>query len=113
MSKATVTTFAKLNLVLNVFQPERSGGLHPIASIFQTVSLSDQLLITPTQTPGLVLETDHPDLQNPAENLLAKIYTDFQADIPFGLEIRLIKNIPIGGGLGGGTGIESKLPTPI
>ncbi len=104
MSKATITTFAKLNLVLNVFQPEIPGGLHPIASIFQTVSLSDQLLITHTQTPGLVLETDHPDLQNPAENLLAKIYTDFQADIPFGLEIRLIKNIPIGGGLGGGSG---------
>ena len=73
MSKATVTTFAKLNLVLNVFQPEIPGGLHPIASIFQTVSLSDQLLITHTQTPGLVLETDHPDLQNPAENLLAKM----------------------------------------
>ncbi len=104
MSKATVTTFAKLNLVLKVFKPEVPGGLHPLCSVFQTISLSDQLLIAHTETSGLVLETDHPALQDLSENLLSKIYTDFHTKIPFGLQVRLVKNIPIGGGLGGGSG---------
>jgi 4-diphosphocytidyl-2-C-methyl-D-erythritol kinase len=104
MSKAVVTTFAKLNLVLKVFCSETAGGLHPIASLFQTISLSDRLLIQRGLSPGLVLETDHPELQDASQNLIFKIYTDFSNHIPFGLHVRLEKNIPIGGGLGGGSG---------
>jgi len=104
MSKATLTTFAKLNLVLKVFRPEFPGGLHPIASLFQTISLADQLAISTCETPSFFLETNHPDLQDSSQNLLAKIYEDFRSEIPFGLHVRLVKNIPIGGGLGGGSG---------
>lgn len=104
MSKAVLTTYAKLNLVLKVFLSERPGALHPLCSVFQTISLSDQLHIVHTRQPGWVLETDHPGLQDPSGNLLTKIYTDFQAEIPFGMHVRLVKNIPIGGGLGGGSG---------
>jgi len=104
MSKVTVTTFAKLNLILKVFRPEVPGGLHPIASLFQTVSLADQLYIEKSDLRALFLETNHPELQDSAHNLLSKIYDDFKAEIPFGLRVRLEKNIPIGGGLGGGSG---------
>ncbi len=98
-----IPTFAKLNLSLRVFQP-RSDGYHPIDSIFQTVSLADELQITSTPGHGTIhLTTDHPTLPTDRRNHLVRLVEMFQKEIPFHLEVHLIKQIPIGGGLGGGS----------
>ncbi|MFC1538832.1 4-(cytidine 5'-diphospho)-2-C-methyl-D-erythritol kinase [Candidatus Latescibacterota bacterium] len=92
---------AKINLGLKILA-RRDDGYHDLLSIFQTVSLYDELHISLSNNPGFVCE--HPDVPSDsdnlvmkAENLLKKTY-----NIPSAHYI-LKKRIPLGAGLGGGS----------
>ncbi len=98
--KALVYTRAKLNLSLKIFSP-RSDSFHPICSIFQTLSLSDTLTITPLAEKKWMLSSSHPDFPLTESNILTKIYRKFESGLPFGFHIHVEKNIPFGSGLGG------------
>lgn len=95
---------AKINLGLFITE-KRSDGFHNLESIFLPVNVADVLEIIPTnneafsfQTVGIEIDGDTND------NLCVKAYhllkKDF--DIP-GFKSCLLKNIPIGAGLGGGS----------
>ncbi len=100
------TCFAKVNLFLNI-AGKRSDGYHDIQSVFQTVSLFDILEISISDTFHLTVEGKAPGML-PDElrkgNILEKIHGFFQKEysIP-GVSVRLVKNIPVGAGLGGGS----------
>ena len=94
---------AKINLHLKVM-PKRSDGYHPIESIFQTVPLYDDILVKCSgESLGCVVNCDA--MQLPDDNTLTKTYRLFSqmSGISAGVQVELLKRIPSGAGLGGGS----------
>lgn len=99
---------AKINLFLDVLN-KRKDGYHNIKTIFQEISLSDELLIRETGetrgTGGIKIFCDNPQIPTDKRNLVYKA-SDLikkQFGIKNGIEIKIKKNIPVGAGLGGGS----------
>lgn len=97
--------FAKLNLTLDVLG-KREDGYHDIKSVMQTISLRDDIEIdVGTGKPWRILcDKDH--IPTDERNLAwkaAKLYCDTIGKDPNGLEIRIVKRIPVEAGLGGGS----------
>ncbi len=110
-----IKCYAKVNLYLNVLPPSANESYHKIESLFHSISLYDELSVSPvvkkeinqitflpTSHPKIALKTTHYNLQE--NNLLIKVLEFFQKEfsIPPVL-LRLKKNIPVGAGLGGGS----------
>ncbi len=95
--------YAKVNFGLRVLQG-RDDGFHGIESIFQTVDLYDELIVTTTAKKGCQVFCS--SMQLPAKNTLTAAYEAFceiaDRDVT-GIQINLKKGIPSGGGLGGGS----------
>lgn len=94
---------AKINLFFRVIR-KRSDGYHEIASLFQAISLFDQLHFSKSDVDSLTC-TD-PELTCGPDNLVNKALHLFRSrfHIPFGVKIHLDKKIPCQAGLGGGSG---------
>ncbi|MER3421888.1 MAG: hypothetical protein C4293_00315 [Nitrospiraceae bacterium] len=96
---------AKINLILRVLD-RRPDGYHNLWSLMQTVGLEDDLRfrLRPEHT-GIRLECNDPSLPTDGRNLVARaaglVLT--RAGLAVGLDIRIIKRIPISAGLGGGS----------
>lgn len=98
----SVRAYAKINFGLRVL-PKRSDGFHDIESIFQTIDVYDELIVTPTESKSCIVQCD--SMQLPENNTLTNAYKAF-CEITGrnpGVTVRLIKGIPAGGGLGGGS----------
>ncbi len=97
-----LTASAKVNLTFEVLG-RRPDGYHEIATVMQTVDLSDQLVLE--DAPSLVLVTDAPGVPTDGRNLVMRAATLLQtaAGIDRGARIRLAKRIPAAAGLGGGS----------
>lgn len=95
--------YAKVNFNLKVL-PKREDGFHPIESIFQTVNLFDELIVTEKESDGCEVECS--SLKLPAKNTITMAYQAFcetvNCKVP-GIKVVLQKGIPSGGGLGGGS----------
>jgi 4-diphosphocytidyl-2-C-methyl-D-erythritol kinase len=95
--------YAKVNFGLRVLQ-KRDDGFHGIESIFQTVELFDELIVTVTSGKGCSVKCDSIEL--PENNTLTMAYSAFcelaGTEVP-PVSILLKKGIPSGGGLGGGS----------
>ena len=97
--------YAKLNLTLDVLG-KREDGYHDLQSVMQTISVRDDIEIdVGTGKPWKLLcsvegiPTDESNLAWKA----AKVYCDTMKKDPGGLEIRILKRIPSGAGMGGGS----------
>jgi 4-diphosphocytidyl-2-C-methyl-D-erythritol kinase len=92
--------YAKLNLVLHVGPPQ-PDGLHPIASIFASLDLADDVRVRPGGGPGDTVECEGVD----GPNLAAAALAAFRAEVPSlpPLDVRIDKRIPVAAGLGGGS----------
>jgi len=94
---------AKVNVGLKVL-PKRADGFHGIESIFQTVSLCDELIITPV--PGSsICRVQCDTMELPEKNTITSAYDAFRkltGKAP-AVSVTLIKHMPAGGGLGGGS----------
>lgn len=93
---------AKLNLTLKVL-PKREDGFHNIESIFQKIRLCDELTVSRSESAGFSLHVQGMEL--PEENTVKKAYTLFAeaAKIQTGVSVDLVKRIPSGAGMGGGS----------
>ncbi len=97
---------AKVNLCLKIGR-KRADGYHELASIVGFTEFGDSLNIKLSETDQLVLRgqfSAHIDSKT-SENLVMKaihILRDHNHNIP-PLEITIDKQIPVGGGLGGGS----------
>ncbi len=91
---------AKINLFLNV-GPRREDGYHEIISLMSKVSLEDTLLVEPAEDISIKCSENIP----PEDNLAyrAAIILKDRTGTERGCRIKLNKNIPLGGGLGGGS----------
>ncbi|TEW53620.1 4-(cytidine 5'-diphospho)-2-C-methyl-D-erythritol kinase [Psychromonas sp. RZ22] len=94
---------AKLNLFLYI-TGQRSDGYHELQTLFQFIKRCDYLTITANSSNNITIA---PELKNvPLEsNLIYKAATLLKnyASYPYGAHIELEKNLPMGGGLGGGS----------
>lgn len=102
-SAISLKAHAKINLHLEVLG-KRSDGFHDIVSVFAPISLADELLMQrkPDKKECKVLS---PLAELPAENTITRAYEEFKnfAGISEGVSVRILKRIPEGAGLGGGS----------
>ncbi|NBV41788.1 4-(cytidine 5'-diphospho)-2-C-methyl-D-erythritol kinase [bacterium] len=90
---------AKLNLSLLIYRP-RPDGYHPICSVFQEISLHDEIEIDHSDAAGWQIDVDDPTLQG-QPNIVDKVLRFYAPFLRHGYRIRIRKRIPIGGGMGG------------
>jgi 4-diphosphocytidyl-2-C-methyl-D-erythritol kinase len=94
---------AKLNLMLRI-TGRREDGYHLLQTVFQIIDLCDWLVFHPVADGSVSLQNPIPgvpeqdDLTVRAANLLKK-----HAQSELGVRIEIEKNLPMGGGLGGGS----------
>lgn len=94
---------AKLNLFLHV-TGRRANGYHELQTLFQFVDAGDTLYITPRGDQELKLSGAPAELAGDDNLILRAARLLRQASgVPLGADIRLIKQIPQGAGLGGGS----------
>ncbi len=96
---------AKINLHLEVLGL-RNDGYHELAMIMQSISLSDYIEMYPNIEGSITLQTNIDNLTIGEDNLIikaAKMLKEISGDKSLGVKINLIKNIPIGAGLAGGS----------
>jgi len=104
-SKIKILSPAKINLYLDIKgKYPGTGGFHRIESIAERISLCDQISIEIIKNPVIKLRSNLKILETDS-NLVFKAVELFKQKfkIPFGFNIFLKKNIPIGAGLGGGS----------
>lgn len=103
--KITETAYAKINLGLDILG-KRPDGYHEVSMIMQTVSLADEVIITPGAGDGsITIETNIPGLSCGKDNLAYKaaaLISDYAKIIP-NVHIALNKRIFLAAGLAGGS----------
>lgn len=94
---------AKINLFLHV-TGRRSDGYHTLQTLYQFVELNDILQFSVREDNEIRLESDFQEVA-PEQNLVVRAARALQqqSGTRAGTDIRLVKNIPTGGGLGGGS----------
>lgn len=94
---------AKLNLFLRVLARE-ADGYHGIETLFCRVALSDTLTVARSST-GVALEVEGADLGRPEDNLAWRAADAIleATGRSFGVRMHLVKRIPHGAGMGGGS----------
>jgi 4-diphosphocytidyl-2C-methyl-D-erythritol kinase len=92
-----VAAHAKLNLSLEVHR-RRADGYHELTTLFQAVSLHDLLTVEPAESTELHGGQPNDDLVLRAQRAL-----EAAAGRPLPARLRLVKRIPIGAGLAGGS----------
>jgi 4-diphosphocytidyl-2-C-methyl-D-erythritol kinase len=95
---------AKLNLNLSVLK-KRIDGMHEIKTRFQLINLSDEVLIKKTSSKSISVKTNlAPSIENKKNIVFSaiKLLSDHIGK-EIHCEVDIVKNIPLGGGLGGGS----------
>jgi 4-diphosphocytidyl-2-C-methyl-D-erythritol kinase len=99
----TLSAPAKINLHLEVLG-RRGDGYHDIVSLFQAVSLADELHLRATGRRGEILLSAEAECP-PERNLVARAIGSFRrlTGRDDGVEAVVVKRIPLAAGLGGGS----------
>jgi 4-diphosphocytidyl-2-C-methyl-D-erythritol kinase len=95
---------AKLNLNLLVLG-KRIDGMHEIKTQFQLINLFDQMLIKKTSSKSISVKTNLGSSIEGDNNIVFTAIKSLSDHIgkEIHCEVEMIKNIPLGGGLGGGS----------
>jgi len=107
MREIRIPAFAKVNLRLEILG-KRPDGYHELRTIFQTVSLHDELRLRASRSPGISLGirgNENLSREPLRKNLVFAAVDSLQHELKIrsGVEIELRKVIPAGRGLGGGS----------
>lgn len=101
----TLPAPAKINLMLHI-TGQRADGYHELQTLFQLLEFGDQIdfHVTASPLPSVQLIDHFVDLPA-ADNLISRAAESLIpfAQQPSAVQIQLHKQIPIGGGLGGGS----------
>jgi 4-diphosphocytidyl-2-C-methyl-D-erythritol kinase len=99
---STLPSFAKINWNLRVLS-KRADGYHDLVTVFQTVSLRDELRFRKREDGVVSLTCNEPTLPTDKQNLVVRaaegLRERFQLEV--GADIELVKRIPWRAGLGG------------
>ena len=96
--------YGKINLGLDVIR-RRPDGYHEVKMIMQTVDIWDELTMTERDDDAIVIKTDKAELPNDEQNLIYKAILKYREHTGenMGVEVSLVKNIPIAAGMAGGS----------
>ncbi len=102
MEELKIKVPAKINIGLNVIS-KRPDGYHNIETIFYPIKLCDYL--TFKKTDEFAFTSNNIELTSASDNLIIKAKQKLEEETgeKINVHIYLDKNIPIGGGLGGGS----------
>ncbi len=112
-SSITLKAYAKINLTLDVFN-KRNDGFHSLASVMQTISLSDTLILSCREDDRIVFECEGENSEGVPKdgtNLVVRAATlaieaaseSAEDKLKIGVNLRLVKGVPSQAGLGGGS----------
>lgn len=93
----------KVNLLLNILG-RRTDGFHELETVMHPVDICDELTFERAPA-GVHLTCNRPELPTDARNLVHRAATAFlaAANLSSGVRIQLQKNLPLAGGIGGGS----------
>ena len=99
-----IISYAKINLGLKIIR-QRADGYHDIETVFKIISLHDVVTLRKNDSGKISITcadpsvpTDHSNIAFQAVQLLER-----KTENQYGVDIDIVKNIPIGAGLGGGS----------
>ncbi len=109
-SSLTVRAAAKINLHLGVGAP-REDGFHPLDTVYQAVSLYDDLTVTEAEEWSLTTVVDpslgEVELPGPGQNIVDRVAELLCAERRAGVRpaghVEVLKAIPVAGGMAGGS----------
>jgi 4-diphosphocytidyl-2-C-methyl-D-erythritol kinase len=103
MTSLSIIAPAKLNLFLHI-NNKRDDGYHELETLFTFLDYGDELTFTLTDKDIVSINGDTHGIPQ-HENLIYKAAQALQPykKVPMGIAIKLIKKLPMGGGVGGGS----------
>ena len=104
MKSIKLKAYGKINLGLDVLG-KRDDGYHDLDMIMQSVDLHDVITITKNDSGEITVKSNTSKIPNDKSNLAyraAKLLME-EFNIEKGVEIEIEKNIPISGGMAGGS----------
>lgn len=109
MQTVRIESPAKINLVLDLLH-KRSDGYHEVEFLMQELELHDVIECSERDDSAIVLTCDDPTIYCDERNLIVKAARLLQlhSGCKKGASIRLTKNIPMVGGLGGSSSNATK-----
>jgi 4-diphosphocytidyl-2-C-methyl-D-erythritol kinase len=104
MTELRLQANAKVNLFLEVLD-KRSDGYHNIETVFQSVDLHDVIILRGSSPGTIEVECDDTQVPLDSSNLAyrAAELLSRESGRSYGAQIRIIKSIPVGAGLAGGS----------
>ena len=104
MKKIKLKAYGKINLGLDVLG-KRDDGYHDLDMVMQSVDVYDNITITKNKTGEITVKSNTSNIPNDESNLAYKaaklLISEFK--IQKGVDIEIEKNIPISGGMAGGS----------
>ncbi len=103
MTELTVKAYAKINLTLEILR-RLPSGYHEIKSVMQQTGLCDDITITEAHA-GITIESASSNVPRNARNSVwkAAALLKERSGADYGVKFKLVKRIPVGGGMGGGS----------
>jgi len=102
-----IRAYGKINLYLRVLDdlPILGKGYHRLQTIYQTIGIYDEIILSNTEGRRIEVLCDHPLVPKGPKNLVYKAASLLRryAGVNKGVKIEIIKRIPVGAGLGGGS----------
>lgn len=113
INEVIIKSPAKLNLHLRVFE-KRADGYHDIESLFQAISLFDDVIVAKTGI-NRSCKVNVTSFELPLENTLTVAYREFcsYTGVTSGVAVTLNKQIFSGAGLGGGSSNGAAMITAL
>ncbi|MGQ9608186.1 MAG: 4-(cytidine 5'-diphospho)-2-C-methyl-D-erythritol kinase [bacterium] len=104
MNQISLRANAKINLFLNVLD-RRPDGYHNIETIYQSISLHDTVTLRKGRPGKINIQCNHPDVPIDDKNIVynAVKLMNLESGTDYGVDIQIVKRIPIGAGLAGGS----------
>ncbi len=103
-----IYTPAKLNLSLHISGKKIHPpfvGYHLIESLVSFVNIYDKITLTPNTQGTITISVSGdfaPHIPHTTDNLVARAIHMIRPDISYGCQVHIEKNLPVGGGIGGG-----------
>lgn len=99
-----IKAYGKINLSLDV-TGVLENGYHSVAMVMQSVELCDNVFIEKNDSKEITVTTDNPKIPDGKDNLAYKAAELMvnTYNLPYGFDIKIQKNIPLSGGMAGGS----------